>query len=211
VRGVVWVAVLSGPLVALGYLAGGAVRPVVARRWPRPPAGAVPALEAALALGWATLAWQLTRAVAPRAGEFRSASAIGFLSPQVLTAWASVALWAGLAVVVGTMAPAWTGWRRGGSGLPAAAALTAVHAPAVLLGAGTAFFAAQVARASLRNATAVAVAAVPVLAWWLWVIDGPTLWGAINGPEVTLWATVTAGALLARWARGDVGRFDAGP
>lgn len=205
-RGVGWITLWTGALVALGYLLGGAVATVAARRAAdeRPP---LPALaEAGATVAWITLAWEVIQRVAPPATEFRSASAIGFLSSQVLTVWASVALWSGLAVAVGAMAPVWTGWRPGSSGLAAITAVLAVHDPVLLALVVLVFVGSQVARTSIRTGVAVAAAAAPPLSWWLWLSDGPTLWGVVNGPELTLFTTVAAGAVLARWTRGDVGR-----
>jgi hypothetical protein len=68
VRGVGWIAFLTGPLVVLGYLAGGTLQAA----WPRRRLGAVPGplLEAVLTIAWITLSWEVIRRVAPPATEF---------------------------------------------------------------------------------------------------------------------------------------------
>ena len=147
-----WVGILAGPLVLLGYVVGTLPLdylvsrrrlrrqlddPSGVRRASPPPSGDpldAPGVVAAGALGVAstllvtTLAWDLALAAAPNS-RF-SPSSVGAFSNQVIAAWVSVALWTGLAAVVGQVAPAWRGFRGGTGAIPAAALLFA-YAPTV--------------------------------------------------------------------------------
>ena len=220
-RSVTAVGLLSGPLVLLGYLVGSVpvgyvlgrrrLRRDLSRAQPRllSPArfpGDDPlatAVEVALTLAVATLAWRVTRSVAP-GGNYRvpEASRIAFASTQVLTAWQSVALWTGLAAVVGHVAPVWRRFRGGGSGLAPGLALLLAYAPTLFSAAVLAFFAGLLLTRRPRPAVAVAIPMTVGAAWAAWVTEVPPGWGMVNGPELTLWLSVGAGVLFARWWQG---------
>lgn len=185
------VAWASGPLVVASYVAAAVVvgwlRGDDARR--------AAVAEAAVALGAVTVGWHVTRAVAPGV----EVSAVGFASVQVLLVWQSVALWCGAAAVLGAVAPVLSGF-RGSSGLAAAGAITAVHAPAVLLAAVGGFAVGlAVFRGRVRDALAVALAAPPAYEWVAWSADLDAGWGVGNGPELALWTAAVSVLLLARW------------
>jgi glycerol-3-phosphate acyltransferase PlsY len=227
VRSVTAVGLVSGPLILLGYAVGSLpVAYLLARRRLRSQLRGAPiradgqtndgavvaATHAALALAVATLAWHVTVRVAP-GGNYRvpEASRIAFASTQVLTAWQSVALWTGLAAVVGHVAPVWGRFRSGGSGLVPALALLLAYAPSLFTASVLAFFAGLVLTRSPRPAVAVALAMTVGAAWAAWLTEVPSGWGVVNGPEVTLWAAVLGGVLFARWQRGDVPAPPGGP
>ncbi|HEV2766749.1 MAG TPA: glycerol-3-phosphate acyltransferase [Acidimicrobiales bacterium] len=212
------VGVLAGPLVLAGYLAGSVpFAYLLSRRRlrrqldepglsrlstpggnpgagkPRRSAWAL-VLPAAATLAATTLAWHLTLAATPGGNTF---SAVGIFSNQAVGAWVSVALWTGLAAVVGHSAPVWNRF-RGGSGLPPALALGAAYVPMLLLFAAGAYLAVFGATRSQRTALLSALPVVVVAAYLTWLADLQAGWGVTNGPEVTLWATVMVGALFAR-------------
>lgn len=213
------VGVLAGPLVVAGYLAGSVPfayllsRRRLRRQLDEPgltrlststrDAGTgprlhrspwAPALPAVATLAATTLAWHLTLAATPGGNTF---SAVGIFSNQAVGAWVSVALWTGMAAVVGHSAPVWTGF-RGGSGLPPALALGAAYVPMLLVVAGGAFLVVFGATRSSRSGVLAALPLVVVAAYVTWLADLQAGWGVTNGPEVTLWATVMASALFAR-------------
>lgn len=213
------VGVLAGPLVVTGYLAGsvpfayllarrrlrrqldepGLSRwssagddPGAGDRSPRSPWALI--LPAVATLAATTLAWHVTLAATPGGDTF---SAVGIFSNQAVGAWVSVALWTGAAAVVGHSAPVWTGF-RGGSGLPPALALGAAYVPMLLIVAGGAFLAVFGATRNTRLGLLVALPVVVLTAYVTWLADLQAGWGVTNGPEVSLWTTVMAGALCAR-------------
>lgn len=208
------VAALSGPLVLLGYLVSSAVY-VWLRRLPEPRLPGPDAVrrtlpyaipEALAAVAAATLAWHAILLVAPGNSGFviDAPSGVGYLSSQVLAVWESVALWTGLAAIVGHCAPLGRRFRSGGSGLPPAMALAFVHLPWALVVGIFSWFGAFWLGGSPRRAVPVALAAVLTFEWLAWWNDWPSAWGTDHGPELTLWTMVVCGALLTRWARGDV-------
>ncbi|MDP8986998.1 MAG: glycerol-3-phosphate acyltransferase [Actinomycetota bacterium] len=213
------VGVLAGPLVVAGYLAGSVPfayllsRRRLRRQLDEPGlarlSGSAHHLETGSGLrrtSWAlvlpavatlaatTLAWHLTLAATPGGNTF---SAVGIFSNQAVGAWVSVALWTGMAAVVGHSAPVWTGF-RGGSGLPPALALGVAYVPMLLVVAAGAFLAVFGATRSHRTALLASLPVVVVAAYVTWLADLQAGWGVTNGPEVTLWATVVATALFAR-------------
>ena len=213
------VGVLAGPLVLAGYLAGSVpFAYLLSRRRLRrqldepgltrlsssdgdPGAGSglrriawAVALPAVATLAATTLAWHLTLAATPGGNTF---SAVGIFSNQAVGAWVSVALWTGMAAVVGHSAPVWNRF-RGGSGLPPAVALGATYVPMLLLVAAGAYLAVFGATRSPRTALLSSLPVVVVAAYVTWLADLQAGWGVTNGPEVTLWATVMAAALFAR-------------
>lgn len=211
--GVTTVALLSGPLVLLGYLLGSVPVAYLWRRRElrgaldrgelagRARAGregeeALVGVEALLALAAAHIAWQVIESVAP-GGQGGIPSSIGVLSEQVLAVWQSVALWAGFAAVLGHVAPVWLRF-RGGTGVPPALLLSFVYLPLVFGSAVIGFFAGL---ALTRNRRLAIVAALPVALtteWLAWVFDLPDGWGMRSGPEACLWVFVTGLVLIAR-------------
>ncbi len=179
------VAWAAGPLVAASYLVAAAV----STRWRSP------LLEAGVASGAVTVGWHVSKRFAPGF----EASRVGFESVQVLLAWESVALWCGAAVVLGFCAPVFVGF-RGSGGIAAAVAVSAVHAPAVLL-AGLGAFAVGLAvfRGHTKEALAVGLAAPPAYEWVAWAADLQGGWGVNHGPELALWTAAVSSILLARW------------
>jgi glycerol-3-phosphate acyltransferase PlsY len=203
VRSATSVGLVAGPLVLVGYLLGSLSRWRDPRRGRDilPPSPGVQALvDAGLALAAATLAWKVTHAVAPPS----SRSAVGFNSDQVLMPWESIALWAGLAAVLGHAAPVWSRFRGGGSGLVPALALAAAYSPTVLSLALGSMLVATLGTGTPRRGLPVALGATVSLSWLAWVRDTPPGWGMPNGPELSLWVAVLCGVLFARWLRGDV-------
>jgi len=215
------VAALSGPLVVLGYLASATLY-VWLRRLPAPQLPgpepvrrtlpyAVP--EAVLAVVVATVAWHTILFVAPgnRGFVIDAPSAVGYLSSQVLAVWESVALWTGLAAIVGHAAPIWTRFERGGSGLPPAMALGFVYAPWAFVVGIFSWFAALAIGRSPRAAIPAALGAILTFEWLAWWNDWPAAWGTDHGPELALWTMVVCGVLVTRWHRGDVPAPPTGP
>jgi glycerol-3-phosphate acyltransferase PlsY len=213
------VGVLAGPLILLGYLAGSVPfaylysrrrlrrqldYPEVERLFPTDRGGRESfgvghaarawGLPALATLSATTLAWHLTLAATPGANTF---SAVGIFSNQAIGAWVSVALWTGLAAVVGHAAPVWTGF-RGGSGLPPAVALAAAYTPVVVVVAGGVALVAYGLTRRPLVALVVALPAMVAFAYVAWLADLQAGWGITNGPETTLWTVVLAGTVFAR-------------
>lgn len=187
------VAALSGPIVLSAYLVG-ALCSVWLTRPDEPARVSDHVAEAFAALAVSTAAWWTIQEVSPGSGFSR----IGYFSNQVLAAWQSVALWAGLAVVLGLVAPV---FRRfsGSSGLAPAAALLAVHFPWFLFSALAAGLVALAIARSARLAQGVAIASLLPTAWIGWVLEWLPAWGLPAGPEATVWSMVLAMVLGARW------------
>lgn len=187
------VATLAGPIVLSAYFVGALASVWLVREDDRPrPADHL--LEAFVTLAVSTAAWWSIQQVSPGSGFSR----IGYFSNQVLAAWQSVSLWAGLAVVAGIVAPVFRRF-RGGAGLAAAAALLAVHFPWFLfatLGAGTGTLALS---HSPRLARGAAIATLLPVAWLGWVLEWLPAWGLPAGPEATVWAMVLSMLLGIRW------------
>ena len=166
-------------------------------------AGASPAvavLDAGKVLLAATITWHAIVAVSPGGtASVPNQSAVAFLSDQVLVSWQSAALWAGLAALVGHLAPVWLGF-RGDQGQAPGLALAVVYAPVGFVVGVVAFFAVRLALGSSRLTTAVFVGLAAFVGWcWIaWVGDVQVAWGVPGGPEATLWASVLAGILAVR-------------
>ena len=224
------IGLLAGPLVVLGYLAGSVPfaylhsRRRLRRQLDHPGHAplAAPASDeherddrrraslrafgapALATLAATTVAWHLTLAATPGANTF---SSVGIFSNQAIGAWVSVALWTGMAAVVGHAAPVWTGF-RGGSGLPPAIALAAAYVPVVLV---VAAGAALVVYGLTRRPQAALLIALPVMvtyAYVAWLADIQAGWGITNGPETTLWTTLLAATIFARNVRSGCGQGD---
>ena len=212
-------ALWSGPLVILGYLIGsipfallwrrirlrraldsGAGAPTSERQVGREGETVVVILEGLSALLAAHIAWQVISWTAPGGGTpnpFDNASRIAVFSAQALTAWQSVALWAGFAAVLGHVAPVWTRF-RGGTGIPPVMVLTAVYLPTVF-GSGVAgFFLSLFATKNRRLAIVVAVPVALGFEWFAWINDWNPGWGMRSGPEPSLWVMMTGLVLVAR-------------
>jgi glycerol-3-phosphate acyltransferase PlsY len=160
----------------------------------------VAVLDAAKVLVAATVTWHLVVAVSPGGtASVPNQSAVAFLSDQVLVSWQSAALWAGLAAVVGHLAPVWLGF-RGDHGQAPALALTVVYAPVAFVVGVAVFFVARLLLGADRLLAAVLVSLAAFVGWcWVaWIGDVQVAWGVPAGPELTLWASVLAGLLAAR-------------
>ena len=156
-------------------------------------------LDIAKVLVAATVTWRLVMNAAPGFDRalLPKVSAVGFLADQVLTSWQSAALWAGLAAVVGHLAPPWLGFRTGQSQAPALA-LVLVYCPYGLSLAALVFFGALLITRNVPRAVLVSLPAVVAYCWLAWIYDWHTAWGATNGPELALWSAVLAGVIGAR-------------
>lgn len=157
----------------------------------------VAVLDTAKVLLSATLAWHVVLAVSPGGSATRpNVGAIGFLADQVLTAWQSAALWAGLAAVAGHLAPPWFSLRPHHGHAPAVA-LALVYAP---MGASLGALAFAVALSVTRrvgDAVVVGLAVFVLHGWLAWLFDWRAGWGVTNGPELALWGAVLAGVVAA--------------
>ena len=203
IDGVTWGLFLAGPTVAAGYLLSSLTRTWVVRNGDRPSQAVV--VEVATVILAASVAWLAIRSQAPGQTIFQNASAIGFLSSQVLTAWSSLALWTGLAAVVGHLAPLQRRFGDGTAGVAGAAVLLLAFLPiTVLAGIGAWISSIGVTRET-RSALPLTYGAVVVAEWLFSVVNPPGPWGIVHGPESTLFVAATAGALLFRWSKGDVG------
>lgn len=210
-RGVTTVALWSGPLVALGYLLGslpflrslavGLRSRTDRHESDRPSESVLPAIsEALLAVLAAHVAWQVISSLAPggaTVNPFDDVSPIAVFSAQALTAWQSVALWAGFAAVLGNVAPVWTRF-RGGTGIPPAIGLTVVYLPTVFGAGVVGFFAGLALTRERRPAIVAAVVAALAFAWLAWVNDWRPGWGMRSGAEPTIWVLMTGLLLAAR-------------
>lgn len=210
-----WAGYVAGPLVLCGYLAGSVPFGdlVAARRFRHqldttdrgPIAGArfsdldstqviTGVLAAATTLFVATIAWDVGQQAAPPAAF----GAIGTFANQALGAWVSIALWTGTAALLGSVAPVWTGFKRGGSGILPAVALLVVYMP-VLAAVGFAIGAIGFGLGvRFRGALIAACTAVVVAEYLAWVTDLQLGWGITNGPELGLWTLVVGVLLVAR-------------
>lgn len=188
------VALLAGPVVLSGYVVGTAVAHWLARDDEPHPRPADLVLEAFAALAVSTAGWYAIQEVSPGSGFSR----IGYVSNQVLAAWQSVALWAGLTVVVGICAPV-TRRFHGGAGLAPAGALLAVHFPWFLFSAmGAGALGLGLARSN-RVASGAAIAVLLPTAWLGWVLEWLPAWGLPAGPEATVWTMMLVIVLGTRW------------
>ncbi len=193
-RSVSAVALLSGPIVLSGYFVGALAATWLHRENDESSTPTDWVLEGFLALAVSTAAWFAIEAVSPGS----SFSRIGYFSNQVLSAWQSVALWTGLAVVAGLCAPVFRRF-QGSHGLAPAGALLAVHFPWFLFATVAAGFGGFVLARSVRLARAAAIAIVLPVAWLGWVLEWQPAWGLPAGPEATVWAMVLSLVLGTRW------------
>jgi glycerol-3-phosphate acyltransferase PlsY len=207
VRGdVTTVAMMSGPIVLLGYLTGALVFTFADRDREQRRLSAL-----ALEVFATALFLTLTAFAAAELSPGNGLSRVALQSSQVLTVSQSVTLWAGLALVVGHMAP-FTRRFRGGTGLLPALVVVATVAPAVFVG-SLVGFAAGLAITGGRPRPAIpgALAFTLTVAWVAWVFEWNSAWGVSNGPEVTLWTMVLTGSLFARWLNDPTAQPDDEP
>lgn len=210
-----WAGYVAGPLVLLGYLAGSVpFGDMVATRRFRHQLDSIDrvhfarsrfsdldsnqvitgVLAAAMTLLVATVGWDVGLEAAPP-GEF---GAIGTFANQALGAWVSIALWTGTAALLGSVAPIWTGFKRGGSGVGPAIALLVVYMP-LLAAVGFAVGSIAFGLGQRFRVTLVAACSAIVVAEYLaWITDLQTGWGITNGPELGLWTLIIAVLLVAR-------------
>ncbi len=192
-RSVSAVAALAGPMVLSGYLVGALVIRFLLRD-DEPPRVTDRVLQAFTTLAVATGAWWTIQEVSPGSGFSR----IGYFSNQVLSAWQSVALWSGLAVVAGLCGSVFRRF-QGDDGLAPAGALLAAHFPWFLfatIGAGL------VGLGVSRNPRVGRLAAIGALlpaAWLGWLLEWQPAWGLPAGPEATVWAMVLTIVVGSRW------------
>jgi glycerol-3-phosphate acyltransferase PlsY len=198
-----WVMFLAGPTVGAAYLLSSLSRHWVVDGRDRGSPAVV--TEVASTLVVAASAWLVIRSQAPGRTAFQNASAIGFLSSQVLTVWESLALWAGLAAIVGQVAPMTKRFRSGSSGVAGGLALLLVFLPLTALAAAGAWFSSLAVARAVRPSLALSYFAVVVAEWIFGVLNPPGPWGLVHGPETTLFVAVLAGVLTFRWAEGDIG------
>ncbi len=203
-----FISLYAGILVGLGYLIGSFVRSKTSGE--ETPELATIAAEAIVPMVWAAISFAVIDRVAPGTSAFRNSSAVGFLSSKALTVWESVALWSGLATVIGFMLPVTTRGRRGSGGLAGAAALLMTYSPITLLVSGGLFVAGSSIGRSTRVGVVAAAVAIAVTEWGLSIVDIQPGWGFISGPETSLWAVVMAGSLAAASLRDDP-NADSGP
>lgn len=200
-----WVAVVAGPMVLLGYVVGSVpfARLLAGRRARRgegdqridEPDIVIGAVLAGLATAAvATAAWDVALAATPGSDYF---SAVGTYANQVIGAWVSVALWTGMAAVVGHMGSIFQRF-QGGTGLPPAVALGFLYAPLVFWACTTTFLAASWLAGDVRRGVLAAAPVAVVVEYGLWLTDVQEGWGVTNGPELALWVTVLSAALFAR-------------
>jgi glycerol-3-phosphate acyltransferase PlsY len=215
-----WASYVAGPLVLFGYLVGSIpfgdlvaasrlrrqidtfdADRVAGSRFDDVDAAQVltAALAAATTLFVATIAWDIGHQAAPPAAF----GAIGTYANQALGAWVSIALWTGTAALLGSVAPLWNGFKRGGSGLGPAAALLLAYTPMLAaIGVATGSLAFALSQ-RFRVALSVACGAIVVAEYLAWITDTQPGWGITNGPELGLWTLVVTILLVARNAPAD--------
>ena len=156
-------------------------------------------LDTAKVLLASSAAWHLVKDASPGFDRnvLPDVSAVGFLADQVLTSWQSIALWTGLAAVVAHLAPPWLGF-RGGQGQAPALGLAFVYCPIGFSAGVATFFAALLLLGDATRSVLVSLLGFVGYTWLAWVFDWRTSWGATNGPELALWATVLAAVVATR-------------
>ena len=164
--------------------------------------GAVLDTVKVVALAFAALV--IVRAASPgfRAGEVAPASAVGFVTSQVLTLSQSASLWAGLAAGVGHLWSLWLGFRSSGQAQAPLLALAISFTPSSFVVAVAGYF---VGRLTGGPRLGIVVSLVGFVAWtWAgWLLNLPNWWGFPFGPEVALWAAAMAGVVAAKNARAE--------
>ena len=158
----------------------------------------VAVIEGLIPLGCATAAWHIVERIAPGGqGGFTEQSAIAFLSVHAVTVWQSIALWAGAAALAGHVAPIWTNFRGGGTGVPGALALSLAYAPTTFSAAAFVYLAGRWITKSPRIALYLGLFAAITWTWLGWVFEWGNAWGNNHGPEMALWVTAVGSVLVA--------------
>jgi len=186
------------PMELLALLTGGGPDPATALPAPVELAGAALDTAKVIALVEATLI--LVRLASPgfRRGDLPPASDVGFLTDQILTFWQSAALWAGLAAAVGHLYPIWLGFRGRGQGQAPLLALAVLFIPIGFVIAVGVFLVTTLVGRSQRISVALSLTGFVAWSWsaWLWSLGH--WWGLLPGPELAIWAAVTAGVVAGR-------------
>jgi glycerol-3-phosphate acyltransferase PlsY len=110
-----------------------------------------------------------------------------------------MALWAGLAAILGQLAPATKRFRGGSNGVAGSLALLITFLPLTGVAALGAWLSALMVTRSVRPALALSYLSAVVAEWLFGVVNPPGPWGLVHGPESTLFVAVLAGALTFRW------------
>jgi glycerol-3-phosphate acyltransferase PlsY len=142
----------------------------------------------------------LTAALGYFVTEWVADPELGYVVAQVpssLLPWQEVALWTGVAAVLGHVAPVWNGY-RGGSGLAPAAFVAFAFVPLVLFAGLGGWFAAMVVSKHSQSPTRLALLVAVLASWIAWTFGVSDGWGVPLGAEATLAVTTTAGLVLAR-------------
>lgn len=162
-------------------------------------------LDTAKVLIAGTVAWRVVEGFSPpfNRAQLPPLSGVGFLADQVLTSWQSAAIWTGLAAVVGHLRPPRSLGRLLGSGGGQAPALglAFVYLPLGFAAGVVASLVTLAARRRLPIAVLAGLTAFVAYAWTAWIFDWDPSWGAVNGPELTLWAAVLAGVVVTHTPR----------
>lgn len=210
------VAFYAGPLMVVAYLVGSVpVRYLLERQQlraamqePDPFVSRAPAADIFSTTGLvhgvgAILVSEFARwamkEVAPGVSAARIEAAVAAFSNQVLTAWQSVAIWAGAAFVLGVVAPIWTGLRGGATGFAPALALGFWHAPIPTSSAALAYIGLLAVSERDGDSLLGGLFVGSAVAWAGWVFDWKNyIWGLDHGPEIALWVVVLGGVVAAR-------------
>ena len=155
------------------------------------------ALDTGKVLIAATVAWHAVEAVAPGGGRV---SALAFAADQVLVAWQSVALWAGLTALVAHLYPLRFGVQATPNIAPALG-LAFVYSPMGFAAAVAGYFVALGATGDRTRAVLGGAAVFALHAWLAWVFEWPFGWGMPSGPELALWSAGAAGVVAGRIVR----------
>lgn len=188
-------ALVAVPLVLLGYVATSLAYCELKRRqrddarFRNLPEATVVSFVALIAavLGWFATDWLAD----PKLGYVLSGV------PDALLPWQEVALWTGVAAVLGHVAPVWNGY-RGGSGVAPAAFLAFAFTPVVLFAALGGWFAAMVVSKRKALPLRVALAVAVLAAWASWIFGFGDAWGVPLGAEAMLAVTTAVGLIVAR-------------
>ena len=154
------------------------------------------ALDTGKVLIAATVAWRAVHVVAPGG---RRVSAVAFAADQVLVAWQSVALWAGLAALVAHLFPLRFGVQAAPNIAPALG-LVFVYSPMGFAVAVAGYFVALALTGDRTRAVLGGAAVFAFHAWLAWVFEWPFGWGMPSGPELALWSAGIAGVVAGRIA-----------
>jgi hypothetical protein len=188
-------ALVAVPLVAFGYVATSFVYCELERRQREDqrlrnlPEATVVSLAAVVAT-----------AVASYVSDWVVDPELGYVMAQVpdaLVPWQEVAIWTGVAAVLGHAAPVWNGF-KGGTGVATAGIVAFILMPVVLIASLAAWFAAMLvtkrSQVPLRAALGVAV----LTAWVWWIFGFGDAWGVPLGAEAMVAVVVAVGIVLAR-------------